>query len=108
MTNEQNTNDIGAWLLSPLGAGEARIFFAAAEDAELTTEVRQALDALARALQEAGGDVDVEGFSDGCVCKYKKFSAPACNPLTLGLIGPEQGLTVGIPVLQPPPPVLDR
>lgn len=69
-------SDESGWVVEPAGV---EIHVAVGPEAELTPEVRQALDQLVRAL-EAENDVEVEGFRQRCPTKCMPGKFGACNP----------------------------
>jgi hypothetical protein len=73
MTSDTGGNDEPRWLLEPPSAGQVHIRVAVGEGVELTPEVREALEQLARAL----GEDDVQGFL---------LSAFACDAVCEGLV----------------------
>lgn len=89
MTN-QNVNDESRWLLSPLQPKEMRVFIAVAEDAELTPEIRIALEALAAAMQAEGADVQGYALSGQCTnldCVGFSCTGHTCLNLTSSFTG---------------------
>lgn len=81
MPDETEGND-RAWLLEPLGANETRIHVDIGEGADISDEVRAALDELVEALHAS----DVEGFMlretcpdlDACSSYFCQLGS--CNP----------------------------
>ena len=72
-----------AWLLEPLGAGEVRVHLDAGDGADVSDDVRAALDTLVQELHAS----DVEGFAmfPTCPslsrCTYYSCTLGKCNPL---------------------------
>src|SRR5438046_3710974 len=84
MSDEPEASNEARWL-EPPEPGEARIHIAVDEAAELTPQVRQALDALARALETE----EVQGSArpsarPGTRCPTESICAPqSCKPRAL-------------------------
>lgn len=82
MPDATDDND-RSWLLEPIGSTEARIHVDVGEGAEISAEVRAALDELIEALQTS----EVEGFANTCpdlndCSKYVCQRLGKCNPQT--------------------------
>jgi len=96
MTDESTSGEGIRWLLEPPAPGEVRLYIAADAQAQLTPQVREALDRLVEALEAE----DVQGFAArGCgslcdLCRLETFahSGFACvTNLSLRIPGSQAG-----------------
>jgi hypothetical protein len=79
MADQSAGSDEPRWLLDPR-PGEAQIHIAVGPEAELTPELREALEELASALHQG----EVAGYAKPQPCPELKVCAPygACDPKT--------------------------
>ena len=86
----QNADEESRWLLSPLQPKEMRVFIAVAEDADLTPEIRSALEQLAAAMQAEGSEVQGYAMGGNCTnldCVGFNCTGHTCVNLTSNFTG---------------------
>lgn len=71
-------SDDSGWVVEP--ASEVQIEIAVGEDAELTPEVREALDSLLRVLESEQGEQEVEAYRRRCPSQCAAPAYATCNP----------------------------
>ncbi|MEY2567759.1 MAG: hypothetical protein QOE35_2288 [Actinomycetota bacterium] len=75
VTTSDPSDDSG-WLIEPPATDGAIISLEVATDAELTPELRQAIEALALAVEALGQPSEVEGFARAGICDTNMGCSP--------------------------------